>query len=204
MATISSPMMPTTVRDLPGAARRPVVSSQVLAMMIFIAVELMFFAGLMSAWSIVKSTAPPGAWPPPGQPRLPIEATALNTAILLGAGVLAWLARAALVGDRASQRARHLLLGTVALGAAFVALQGYEWVRLLGEGLTMRTSTYGSFFYLIVGAHGLHVLVGLAAMLWTWRRAAAGTLLGPQRDAVLALWTFVVGLWPILYVVVYL
>lgn len=203
MTTISAPMMPSAVR-LPQGRRVPLLSSPMLAMLIFIAVELMFFAGLMSAWSIVKSTAAPGAWPPPFQPRLPIETTAVNTAILLASGVLGWLARRAQVADRGSSRARTLLLGAVALGVAFVAFQGFEWVRLLGEGLTMRSSTFGSFFYLIVGAHALHALVGLGALLWSWRRMRSGSLADSHRDAVLALWTFVVALWPALYVAVYL
>lgn len=203
MTTISAPMMPSAVR-LPQGRRAPLVSSPVLAMLIFIAVELMFFAGLMSAWTIVKATAVPGAWPPPFQPRLPLETTAVNSAILLVSGVLAWLARRAQVADRSSPRARSLLLGAVVLGLVFVAFQGFEWVRLLGEGLTMKSSTFGSFFYLIVGAHALHALAGLGALLWSWRRAVKGMLADSHRDAVLALWTFVVALWPILYASVYL
>ncbi len=205
MTAISAPMMPSVVHvSGEPPARRQLVSSAVLGMLIFIAVELMFFAGLISAFTIVKSTAPPGAWPPPGQPRLPIELTGVTTLVLLASGALAWLAwRAFTRGDAASRVARPLI-AAAALGATFVVVQGIEWVRLVGEGLTMRASTYGSFFSMIVGAHALHAVAALAALVWCWRRHATGRLPPSSFAAVLALWTFVVALWPALYAVVYL
>ena len=59
----------------------PVVPTPVLGMLIFVIAETMMFAGLISAFTIVKAGAL--GWPPPGQPRLPVEATAFNTAVLL-------------------------------------------------------------------------------------------------------------------------
>lgn len=207
MTTISAPMIPTdsqVARRGPQTARRVLVSSAVLGMLIFIAVELMFFAGLISAFTIVKSTAVPGAWPPPSQPRLPIEATAVTSVVLLASGALAWLAWSAFSKSPSSPRVPRLLLGAALLGAAFVTVQGVEWVRLVGEGLTMRVSTYGSFFYMIVGAHALHATCAIGALFWAWRRAVSGRLQGQQLAALLALWTFVVAVWPVLYVLVYL
>lgn len=209
MTTISSPMMPTDVRGGLHAprvppARRQLVSSAVLGMLIFIAVELMFFAGLISAFTIVKSSAVPGAWPPPGQPRLPLEVTGVNSLVLLASGALAWFAWRAFSSGAPAPRAARLQLGAAALGAAFVVVQSVEWTRLMGEGLTMRASTYGSFFYMIVGAHALHALAAIAALLWSWRRLTMGRLASSSFAAVLALWTFVVALWPVLYVLVYL
>jgi cytochrome c oxidase subunit 3 len=75
---------------------------------------------------------------------------------------------------------------------------------LLGQGLTIRSSGYGGFFYLIVGAHGLHVLGGLVAFALALRDVGRGTA---SRDQILAtriFWLFVVLLWPILYWRVYL
>ena len=44
----------------------------------------------------------------------------------------------------------------------FVVFQGFEWVRLIGEGLTMTSGTLGAFFYLIVGMHALHAFAAIA------------------------------------------
>ncbi|MGD2047222.1 MAG: cytochrome c oxidase subunit 3, partial [Gemmatimonadota bacterium] len=75
--------------------REPLVSNGVLGMLIFIFTEIMFFAGLISAHSIVRSQAAGQMWPPYGQPRLPVQETAVNTAALLASGivlVIAWFA----------------------------------------------------------------------------------------------------------------
>ena len=40
---------------------------------------------MISAFLIVKGGS--AVWPPPGQPRLPIEATAFNTAVLLASAL---------------------------------------------------------------------------------------------------------------------
>ena len=57
-------------------------------MIIFVVAEIMFFAALMSAHTIARATVLGGVWPPAGQPRLPVERTAFNTAILLLSGAL--------------------------------------------------------------------------------------------------------------------
>src|SRR5208283_2076463 len=140
-ATISESRLP--VENSAGDKRLP---NSVLGMIIFIAAEIMFFAALMSAHTIARSTAMGGIWPPPGQPRLPVERTAINTAILLLSGVLLWFANRRMKSE--PERALRYLAGAIATGIAFVLLQGVEWVRLLREGLTMTSSNHGAFFYL--------------------------------------------------------
>ena len=131
-------------------------------MIIFVVAEIMFFAALMSAHTIARATVPGGVWPPAGQPRLPVERTAFNTAILLLSGVLLFVAsRRARDGY---EKALSYLAGAIATGIAFVLLQGVEWVALLREGLTMTSSAHGAFFYLIVGAHALHAVVAIAVL----------------------------------------
>jgi cytochrome c oxidase subunit 3 len=180
--------------------RNPLVPSAVMGMLIFVFTELMLFAGLLSAFSIVRAGAV--LWPPPGQPRLPIQATAFNTGVLVASGVALFLAQRGFFRDRASAR-RPLLLAML-LGAFFVVFQGFEWVRLVAQGLTLTSSTLGSFFYLIVGLHALHAIAALAVLVYTWRRLERGWLAQDQLAAAQVFWYFVVGLWPVLYGVVYL
>jgi cytochrome c oxidase subunit 3 len=187
--------------DIVATARRePVVSSSLLGMLLFIASEAMFFAGLISAFTIVRSGAP--VWPPPGQPRLPLEETALNTAALLASGVLLIFARRAF--NRRRESAAKPLLAAMGLGAFFVVFQGVEWAALLNEGLTLTSSSLGSFFYLIVGIHALHAVAALGLLVRTYVRLRRGWLASSQLASAEAFWYFVVGLWPILYMRVYL
>ena len=182
--------------------REPLLSNGVLGMLVFIFTEVMFFAGLISAHTIVRSQAAGQMWPPYGQPRLPVEETAVNTAALLVSGIvlfLAWLAH-----RREPASARIPLLLSILLGGIFVFFQGLEWVALLGEGLTLQSSSYGGFFYLIVGTHALHAVAALVALVWAWTRLDQERLTGTQLATVAAFWYFVVLVWPILYWKVYL
>ncbi len=185
----------------PAPGREPLVPSAVMGVLIFIGAEIMMFAGFISAFAIVKAGSM-GVWPPPGQPRLPVEETAFNTAALLMSGGFALLAARAFAREPSS--ARTPLLLSIGLGAFFVVFQGYEWLGLLAEGLTLTSSTHGSFFYLIVGAHALHAVAGLAVLAFAGFALTQGRLAGERFAAVRVFWYFVVALWPVLYVQVYL
>jgi len=184
----------------PPEATAPLVPSLVLGVLILIIAEVMLFGGLISAYAIAKSNAT--MWPPPNQPRLPIELTLVNTLALLASGVVIWWAGRRF--EEARERAWISFLVAYGLGAFFVVFQGVEWVRLIGEGLTLTASTHAAFFYLIVGMHGLHVLGGLAALTLILVRFRRGTLTSDVFWAGRVFWYFVVGLWPILYWRVYL
>ena len=181
--------------------REPVLPNGVLGMLLFVATEVMFFSGLISAFVIGKSNAI-GGWPPPGQPRLPIEETAINTAALLASGVALYFANRAF--KKGAPSTKPLLFLAIALGGFFVVFQGAEWVALIGEGLTLTSGQLGGFFYLLVGTHALHVVVGFAILLYTYRRLSHDDLDRFTFWPAQIFWYFVVGVWPILYWQVYL
>ncbi len=85
-----------------------------------------------------------------------------------------------------------------------MALQGMEWVALLAEGLTVTSSQYGSFFYVIIGAHAIHAVAAIAGLLWAWYRFRQGRLTSDAFATVTVFWYFVVLVWPFLYFQVYL
>ena len=61
----------------PTGVRHPPISNAQLAVVIFIAFETMIFAGLLTAYWVLRSDA--FAWPPPNLPRLPVAVTSVNT-----------------------------------------------------------------------------------------------------------------------------
>lgn len=187
--------------DNPSLVRRPAIPSAVLGMLFFVVAEVMFFSGAISAFTISRAGALPGTWPVPGQPLLPAEATALNTGLLILSGVVLMVAQRFFA--RGSSTAPWLTLASWVLGAAFVVLQGVEWVALLTHGLTLTSSRLGSFFYLIVGAHALHVIAALMALGWAWRQMVSGRLVSSAFWGVQTFWYFVVLLWPVIYARVY-
>ena len=170
---------------LPRQRRQPAVPNAVLAMALFLFAEVMFFCGLISAYVVLRGQS--GVWPPPGQPRLPIWGAAAATALLLTSGLTV----------------RTSFKATALLGGAFLAVQGAEWIALLGHGLTSSSSLYAALFHTVIGSHALHVAAALAAVIWAHRTQADPGLDG-RRRAVRMFWTFVVAVWPPLYVVIYL
>jgi cytochrome c oxidase subunit 3 len=188
----------------PVRPNTPVGSNAWLAVLMFLGAEAMFFAGLIGAYIVFRVAAP--VWPPPFQPRLPIGVTGVNTLILLASAVtMRWSLRAVRLNDR--KKLLRWLAYTAALGAIFLAVQGLEWVRLIHFGLTVSSSVYGGLFYTLIGFHGLHVLGALIWVLVAVMLAKRGQFskehhVGLQTCGMF--WTFVVGLWPVLYGLVYL
>jgi len=180
---------------------RPVgiIDNARLGMLLFVAAEVMFFAGLIGAFLVFRMGV--ATWPPPGQPRLPVLTTALNTLFLLGSG---WTIS---MGSRMIQRQKAIRWEriTLALGLVFLIGQGMEWGRLLQYGLTVEIGPYGFTFYMLVGFHALHVI---GALLWrsadVLRIFHFGGKVYRDPDLSRMYWYFVVGLWPVLYGLVYL
>jgi len=188
----------------PVRPNAPIGSNAWVAVLMFLGAEAMFFAGLIGAYIVFRVSAP--IWPPPFQPRLPIGVTGVNTLILIASAVTMRLAvKAVFVSDR--KKLIRLLGLTAILGGIFLAVQGYEWVRLFHFGLTLSSSVYGGLFYTLIGFHGLHVVGALTWLLIVFVLAEKGRFskerhVGLQTCAMY--WTFVVALWPVLYGLVYL
>lgn len=191
--------MRTATQESPTTTKKAIPNG-VLGMLIFVGTEVMFFLGFISAFSIVKSGSV--VWPPPNQPTLPVEITTLNTAFLLLSGLCFFLCGSALNKGQV-KRTKGLYLSATALACVFVAVQGYEWIDLLSHGLTMRSSPYGSFFYMIIGCHALHAFVAIAFMVGMAPSLLSGRLSKEKLYTLQTFWYFVVGIWPLLFLVVY-
>ncbi|MCW5889015.1 MAG: heme-copper oxidase subunit III [bacterium] len=188
----------------PPPAERPGIPSIVFGTLVFIGSEVMFFAALISAFLVLRAGA--GGWPPPGQPRLPMGLTLANTLVLFASAWTMWRAQRAVRADDRHGLAQWLGV-TVTLGAVFVLVQGTEWIRMLAFGLDATANLYGAVFYTVIATHGAHVLGGIALLLFVWWRARAGRYRATSHDGVDAaalFWYFVVGIWPLLFTLVYL
>jgi heme/copper-type cytochrome/quinol oxidase subunit 3 len=177
-----------------------------LAILILLGAEIMFFAGLIGTFLVFRLGSV--TWPPPSQAdvRLPIGVTGINTIVLLLSGYT--MIRALRMVRRDSQKElRRWLIVTGLLGAIFLVVQGSEWLRLVHHGFTLSSGVYGSIFYVLIGCHALHVLVAVVWELSVFAKALGGGFSVDRHVGVeicTIYWTFVVVLWPILYVMVYL
>lgn len=192
------------VNNSPAANVELSLNSSFLGLLIFLGTEAMFFAGLVSAFLILKAGT--AVWPPVDQPRLPVAITALNTLVLLASAYT--MHRAVKAGRAGQQKAlTNWLAITGALGTIFLGVQGTEWMQLVNFGLTFTSSNYGATFYTLIGAHGLHVLAAVLVWGLVFVRALQQRYLASKHNGLLlcrAYWFFVVGIWPLLYGLVYL
>lgn len=133
-------------------------------MTLLIATEAALFIYLLFSYVLLASQAP-GPWPPPGAPDLAVAGA--NTLVLLASSGAAWWGQKGLDHDA---RGRLLLglVGALALGTLFAAVQFSEWRH---KPFSPDTDAYGSLYFTITGVHLAHVAVGLIMLacliLWT-------------------------------------
>ena len=164
--------------------------------MIFVFTEVMFFFALISAFLVIKANNP-GSWDLPENIRLPVVATGFNTLVLIASGFFLFRAgrQEKQQGDQGA--VSHSLLVSAVLGLFFVGFQGFEWVKLIRWGMTLRSDLFSSCFYLLIGSHAVHALSGALAMLGLWWLYRHRRVSQDHIYAMQVFWFFVVGVWPI-------
>jgi cytochrome c oxidase subunit 3 len=147
-------------------------------------------AGTVEPFSVI------GPWPLP----------TVNTALLLASGVTLTIAHHALI---AGQRAKTVfwMWVTVALGTAFLIIQGVEYSHAYRDlNLKLSSGIFGSTFFMLTGFHGFHVCVGALMLLFITLRIQKGHFT-PQRhfgfEGAAWYWHFVDVVWLGLYLLVY-
>lgn len=128
-----------------------------LGFWIYIMTDLVLFAALFATYAVLHSHTNGGQ---SGSELFKLPVVLLETVILLTSSFVAGLAFLAAKQKQAAQAFVWLFI-TGLLGLSFLALELNEFISLAGEGLTFRTSAFGSAFITLVGTHGLHISVGL-------------------------------------------
>jgi cytochrome c oxidase subunit 3 len=116
-------------------------------------------------------------------------------------------------GDQAGLK--KWLIATIILGAAFVGIQVFEYIKLAGHGFVPVAASYaaeggplyGSTFYTMTGFHGAHVTIGVLALIFTAVKAFRGKYSAVDYGGVEIMglyWHFVDLVWIILFTIVYL
>lgn len=175
-----------------------------VGVMIWLGSELMFFSGLFASYFTIRAQDNINhVWPPAGIKVDTIQ-SGIFTAILVASSFT--MQRALWSEERRHNRsqAKRWIVITFVMGSLFLANQGYEWFHV---NFRLSTNAFGSMFYLMTGLHGLHVFVGLLAMvLLLGRMAGPGGDPGerPVFQSVTYYWHFVDVVWVFLYASLFL
>jgi len=170
----------------------------------FLASEIMVFGGLIGSYLLFR-WASAGAWSEMAH-HVNTVIGSINTFVLLTSSLTMVMAHAA-IEDENRQRAKLYLGLTVLLGLMFMGFKALEYSGEIAKGFTPLAGTFWSFYYLMTGLHGLHVLVGIIANFALWVMALRGNLWpkAQQRVEYSGLyWHFVDLVWIFLFPLLYL
>jgi cytochrome c oxidase subunit III len=92
---------------------------------------------------------------------------------------------------------------TIFLGSIFIVGQWLAWRALAANGLFLATNPSSSFFYVLTAMHGLHVLGGMAGLVYAARRLARGvpSMQASALGGASTYWHFMGVLWVFLFLV---
>ncbi len=184
---------------------------------VWLSSELMFFAALFAMYFTIRSVDKGLHQPWPGA-HLDLRLATVNTIVLLLSSVTCQLGvfavergqvrRTGSIFNVARWGLREWYVLTFFMGLYFVCGQGYEYLALIRDGLTLSSSNYGSVFYIPTGFHGLHVAGGLVAFMFLLGRTFAAKRLTNevQVSAIVVsyYWHFVDVVWIGLFTTIYL
>jgi cytochrome c oxidase subunit III len=164
-----------------------------------IASEIVIFGGLLTAYIMHRLGHPEWAL---SADHTNTMAGAFNTFVLLTSSLFAVLAHKAadaLDGPRAAKLLRFTVLG----GLVFLCVKAFEWTTDIREGFVLSSGGFWSYYYVLTGLHGLHVLAGMVIMLIIATDAAKNQEL--QRVECVGLyWHFVDIVWIFLFPLLYI
>jgi cytochrome c oxidase subunit 3 len=101
---------------------------------------------------------------------------------------------------------KNLWLVTTVLGVLFLIGQVLAWRILVSEGIYLTSNPASSFFYIFTGLHALHLLGGVAALLYVARRNfdQAQVTRSVATEVTSFYWHFMDALWLFLLALLYL
>jgi nitric oxide reductase NorE protein len=195
--TVSLPA--TTVSGTPGettiAARIPV------DVWIFVAIEAVIFGAYFITFMVYR------AWDAElylaSQQHLSQHFGAVNTIILL---VSSWLMARGVQAAREQRYdvAQKRVRATIACGGMFIASKMVEWSTKIGEGYTLTTNGFFTFYYFLTGIHVVHMLIGFGFLGVVLYQLRSPTRRSPAViEAGGVYWHMVDFLWVIIFALLY-
>jgi heme/copper-type cytochrome/quinol oxidase subunit 3 len=178
------------------------IPSGKLAIWWFLASEIITFGGLIGSYLVLRMIN--AQWADEAA-HLSVAIATFNTLVLLTSSLTMVLAFAA-VDRREAHATQTWLLCTVGGGLVFLLVKALEWSLEIGAGRVPGASGFWSFYFVMTGLHGLHVLGGVVVNAALWITALRGRLwpIAQRVEYAGLYWHFVDVVWIFLFPLLYL
>ncbi len=188
-----------------------------IGMWLFLVTEVLLFGGLFVGYAMMQSKFPE-AWKS-AHHHLQRELGALNTVVLLVSSFTMVMAVQAAKLNRRAQLIGNLWV-TIICACIFLIVKYFEYSHKYHEGLLPFKAFYSyqgpqvpgefhffSFYFMMTGLHGFHILGGIAVLLWVLKRSYAGDFSNAYYtpvDLIGLYWHLVDLIWIYLFPLLYL
>jgi cytochrome o ubiquinol oxidase subunit III len=170
---------------------------------IYLMGDSLIFAVLFATYGVLGRNYAAG---PSGADLFDLRLVAVNTGLLLLSSITYGFAM--LEMDKSRVRTTLIWLAvTGLLGAAFLAIELYEFAHLIREGATPQRSAFLSSFFTLVGTHGLHVTFGIVWLITLMVQVRRRGLIAENQRRLMCLsmfWHFLDVVWIGVFTFVYL
>ena len=180
------------------------INKRKLALFVFLTSEVVIFGGFIGGYLYVRVRSP--TWPDPFITH-DLTLGIVNTLLLLTSSLTMVLAYQAT--KKSDQRGLITwLLSTFVLGISFLILKlGVEWPSEIAKGFIISGGLPPTTYYSIMGAHALHVGVGLIGVAYILAKIKAGRYNESSHQTVELLgiyWSFIDIIWMFIFPLFYL
>ena len=170
----------------------------------FIVTDGLLFAGFLASYGYARLLA--GHWPDRAEVFSLKFIAAMTFVLITSSATMASAVEASAAGRR--RQARMFVVLTALGGLVFLGMQAFEWSHLIGEGASLTANrwgppAFGSYFFLLTGFHGTHVLTGVIVLVSTAiRLGSRATAEGVEMAGLY--WHFVDLVWVFIFTLFYL
>lgn len=201
---LNTKFTPQTWPDNPEQATQE-GKNKYVGIWIFICSDIVLFASLFATYLSLRNKGPAGMeFTTQGLYELPLAF--IMTMLLLTSSLTSVYAMYHM--KNYNFKGVQIWMGiTVLLALGFLGLEIYEFYHYVRLGFGFTQSAFSSAFFLLVGTHGVHVVIGI---LWIssliFRNAKRGLNLynAPKYFAASIYWHFIDVVWVFIFTVVYL
>lgn len=170
---------------------------------VYLMTDLLMFAVLFAVYAVLHGNTMGGAT---DREILSLPIALTNTLLLLTSSFTCGIG---MIAARSGRKAQTLLwFGiTFLLGTAFLGLELYEFAELMHHGHTWQVNAFLSSFFVLVGTHGLHIIIGLlwmaVTLIYLIKRGLTKSIV--RKLSLLSLfWHFLDIVWIFIFTIVYL